>query len=67
MAYALVLPGEGLLLSSHEPLRAASVHSDLTVLPYSSANNTENYQDGIKGRNEVFYTQLVPRCVSLVS
>lgn len=67
MAYALVLPGEGLFLSSHEPLRAASVHSDLTVLPYSSANNTENYQDGIKGRNKVFYTQLVPRCVSLVS
>lgn len=67
MAYALVLPEEGLFLSSHEPVRAVSAHSDFTVLPYPSANNTHNYQDGIKGRNEVFYTQLVPHCVSLVS
>lgn len=60
MAYDLVLPEEGLFLSSHEPVRATTVHSDFSILPYSFANNTQNYQDGIKGRNEVSYTQLCP-------
>lgn len=41
-------------------MRAASVHSDFSILPYSFANNTQNYPDGIKGRNEVSYTQLCP-------